>query len=276
MRDSLLGYKEIDGENLPVPSEDLEGRQRLGISFRPRQTMFDKLYNARQNFIQCINDIFGSRTDEELNDDMISGLDKNTDQPDPDDYYDSASTKLEMMSWKDETLVGKNILVEKDESLNGIWAIYRIEPGFTYTLVDYEKYDIMKYLTYKDWYANDTIQYLTPIKVITSGQSDAKQECEKLEDLQIVKYLMEDGEWELWQNQEGHAEIVAKSNKIMHFSDEIYDYVNDDTLNKTDDFIILEDGTKISEYDYVANETLYILKVLIDYFGNIDEELAGD
>ena len=201
---------------------------------------------------------------------MNSGLDNIVDRPNKDDYYDYATTKLEMMSWKDETLVGKNILVENDESLDGIWAIYKIEPGFTYTLVKYQRYNVKKYISYKDWYKDDTIQYITPIKTVTSGSADAKLECEKLEDLQIVEFLDSDGNWELWQNQDGTGVIVGKSNKIMQFSSYLYDYVNDTTLGTTDDFIITESGERLSEYDYISNEIIYILSVIIDYFGNTD------
>ena len=76
--------------------------------------MFNKLYNARENFVDIINDIFSSRTYEQINNDMSSWLIKYNpdypvvDEPNEEDYFDDADTKLEMMSWRDEGLIGQN------------------------------------------------------------------------------------------------------------------------------------------------------------------------
>lgn len=274
MRDSLLGYKEIDGENQPVPSADLTGRQRLGISYRPRQTMFDKLYNARENFVDIINDIFSSRTFEQINSDISSWLIKYNpeypvvDEPNEEDYFDEADTKLEMMSWRDEGLIGQKILVKNDETLNGIWAIYRINFGWTYTLVDYQKYNIENYLTLTDWYDNDDVKYLTPTWVVSSSSADAVALCKTLVEGKMVKYI-NGTNWELYQlvNVDGVLEVklVGKSNTIIHISESLYDYVNEG-IDNTTPYIVLEDGTTLTKYEYKVNETEYLIKMLIEYF----------
>lgn len=274
MKDSLLGYKEIDGINQPVPSADLTGRQRLGISYRPRQTMFDKLYNARENFVDIINDIFSSRTYEQINNDMSSWLIKYdpeypvVDEPNSADYYDEADTKLEMMTWRDEGLIGQNILVKNDETLDGIWAIYRINDGWTYTLVDYQKYNIENYLSLKDWYDNDDVKYLTPTWIVSSSSIDAIELCKTLTEGKMVKYT--DGtNWELYQliNNNGVMEVklVGKSSTLIHISESLYDYVNEG-IDNTEPFIVLEDGTTLTKYEYITNETEYLIKMLFEYF----------
>ena len=274
MRDSLLGYKVIDGEEQPVPSADLTGRQRLGISFRPRQTMFDKLYNARENFVDIINDIFSSRTYEQINNDMSSWLIKYNpeypvvDEPNEEDYFDEADTKLEMMSWRDEGLIGQTILVKNDETLDGIWAIYRINNGWTYTLVDYQKYNMNNYLTLTDWYDNNDIKYLTPTWTVSSTSIDAIALCKTLTEGKMVKFV--DGSyWELYQliNNDGVLEVklVGKANTIIHISESLYDYVNEG-INDTDPYIVLEDGTVLTKFEYKRNETEYLIKMLIEYF----------
>lgn len=274
MRDSLLGYKEIDGKEQPVPSTDLSGRQRLGISFRPRQTMFSKLYNARENFVDIINDIFSSRTYEQINNDMSSWLIRYNpeypvvDEPNEEEYFDEADTKLEMMSWRDEGLIGQNILVKNDETLDGIWAIYRINNGWTYTLVDYQKFNIENYLTLKDWYDNEDVKYITPTWVVSSTPQDAIALCKTLTEGKMVKYT--DGkDWELYQlvNNDGILEVklVGKSNTIIHISESLYDYVNEG-IDNVNPYIVLEDGTTLTKYEYKENETLYLIKMLIEYF----------
>ena len=274
MTDSLLGYKEIEGINAPVPSADLSGRQRLGISYRPRQTMFDKLYNARENFVKIINDIFAGRNYEQINNDMSGWLLKYNpkypvvDEPKEGTYYDEADTKLEMMSWRDEGLIDQNVLVKNDETLDGIWAIYRVNDNWTYTLVDYQKFNINNYLSLIDWYDNDEVKYLTPTWIVTSSSNDAITLCKTLEEGKMVKYT--DGtNWELYQliNNEGILEVklVGKSNTLIKISDSLYDYVNEG-IDDTEPYIVLEDGTTLTKLDYKADETLYLIKMLLEYF----------
>ena len=287
MRDSLLGYKTISGVDMPVPDPLLRGRQRLGIAFRPRQTMFDSMYNARRNFIDALNDIFRTRTEEQMMIDLNSGLDENIDSPYDSPYYDAektdeAGTMLELMSWKDENLIGQNILVRHDETHDNIWAIYHVNRGFTYSMIDYQKYSIKNYLYYEDWYLNDSIKYLTPVytektseltaRKIASGDLSIPGAKRYIKEGEIVKYE-DDNEWKLYQNINGTAEIVGVSNSIMQIDESIYDYVNEN-IDDTEPYIELykenDDETysldkTLTKYEYVYDETQELLKRLIDY-----------
>lgn len=283
MTDSLLGYKTIDGVNMPVPAENLVGRQRLGIAFRPRQTMFDNNYEARRNFIDAINGIFNTRTEEQMMIDLGSGLEKNVDEPVEGTYDDEAGTMLELMSWKDDTLFGQRILVRHDETHDNIWVIYLVNRGFTYSIVDYQKYNIQKYLYYADWYLNDSITYKTPVYIETISQSTAKDIADgdieipgahrKIKEGELVKYQDDNG-WIIYQNNGYSSEIVGKSKSIMQFDNSIYDFVNED-IDNTEEYIKLykqntEDGSlelvkTLTKYDYIKDETTDLIKILIDY-----------
>ena len=283
MKDSLLGYKTIDGVNMPVPAEDLVGRQKLGIAYRPRQTMFGNIYNARENFIDAINDIFQTRTEEQMVIDLASGLDGYVDEPDEDSYYDEAGTMLELMSWKDQSLVGKRILVRHDETHDNIWVIYVINKGFTYSAVDYQKYDIRKYIKYIDWYKNADITYMSPVYTEKSSETIAKRVAcgedvipgygQYIKEGELVKYEDDNG-WIIYQNVgENDSEIVARSKSIMQISSSLYDYVNDDLDNKEpyielykqNDDESVELINVITKYDYIYDETQELIKDLIDY-----------
>jgi len=281
MKDSLLGVKMLsDGRKVSVPDESLIGRQRLGISYRPRQTMFNNIYNARENFIDIVNDIFANRDVNNLSVDTSSDLVTIIDKPTM-DYMDVATNKMEMMSWRDIGLIGQRVMVSHDETLNGIWSIYQIdsfengEDG--YKLVEYQKHNISKYIDYIDWYMYDDIKYLTPLYTLSTS-SDAVRMVSSLMENQIVEYKSEDGDWEIWQlkDNKGVLEptLVAQSNKLLQIKSEIYDYVNNNydntkpyiTLYKEDENGELVIDTVLTEMQYMDNETQYLLEQLIDYF----------
>ena len=280
LKDSLLGVKVLEnGTQLAIPDPKLEGRQRLGISIRPRQTMFNKLVSARENFIDAVNDIFANRDIETISKDTSGILVDVIDTPSV-EYMDVASTKLEMMSWMDSGLIGQNILVQNDETLGGIWAVYQVEKinngESGYKLVEYQEYDITKYLTYIDWYMDRNIKYITPTYVVSSS-ADAVNLLSQLQVDSIVKYQQENGEWELWQlkNNDGVLEptLVAQSSKLLQIKDTIYNYVYDSldnekpyiTMYKKDGELLVVDKV-LTKYQYIYNETQYILEQLIDYF----------
>jgi hypothetical protein len=271
MKESLLGVKVLDnGKELSIPDTNLIGKQRLGISIRPRQTMFDNIYRARENFIDIVNDIFKSRDSEHLNTDTSSSIVNIIDLPNEDDYYDVASSKLEMMSWKDIGLIGHNILVKSDETHDGIWTIYRIDSLYDgeqgYTLVKYQHHNISKYLKYIDWYLNDEVKYIVPTYTVQSSP-EAQQKVKHLEEDMIVKYQNDD-EWGLWQlrNNKGVLEstLVGRSNTLLSVDSSIYDYVNSN-LDNTTPYIVSETKS-LTKYQYIYEETQYLLEELIKYF----------
>lgn len=277
MKDSILGVRVDDnGNELPVPDPSLKGRQRLGLSIRPRQTMFKSIVDARENLIDVMNDIFATRDVDNISKDSNSNLINTIDTPRI-EYIDTASSKLEMMQWRDIGLIGKYVLVEHDETLNNIWVIYRIdsfdngEEG--YTIIDYQKFNIERYIKYIDWYLDKNVKYITPMYTVSSTV-DAVDTVRKLPEDTIVKFNDNNtGSWELWQNKnkDGILEptLVGRSNQLIQIDSSIYDYVNK-SLNNEKPYIhgITSDGVEFSltEYEYIYNETQYLLEQLINYF----------
>ena len=130
------------------------------------------------------------------------------------------------------------------------------------------KYNIENYLTLTDWYDNDDVKYLTPTWVVSSSSADAVALCKTLAEGKMVKYI-NGTNWELYQlvNVDGVLEVklVGKSNTIIHISESLYDYVNEG-IDNTTPYIVLEDGTTLTKYEYKVNETEYLIKMLIEYF----------
>lgn len=270
LKDSLLGTKTIDDINVPVPAENLEGRERLGIGFRPRQTMFANLYNARENFVDIVNDVFSSRGLTNLQKDIRSSLMRNVDTY-KGDYYDKVYTKLELLNLDKYGLDGQLIYVEQDESLNNIWSVYKIN-NRDIELVDYQRYNIMKYLTLEDWYENKFIKNITP-KFEVKDEQMAEQYKTMMRYDDIIKCETVDG-WKLKQLQNNNTsmpyKLVGQEKVILKLSDKIYNYINDD-LKTTKDFIICG-KEELSEFDYVYNETQYLIEKILDYFDEDDSD----
>ena len=198
---------------------------------------------------------------------------------------------IELMSWKDETLIGKRILVRHDETHDNIWVIYVINKDFTYSIVDYQEYNIKKYINYIDWYKNDSIKYLTPVytdhasvaeaKAVASGDEIIPGANTYIKDGELTKYE-DDDEWMIYQrteNGDDKCEIVGQSDCVMQLDSSLYDYVDRNIDNK-DVYIELfkedREGNLVkvkdlTKFDYIAGETLGIFNVLIDYV-DVDEE----
>jgi hypothetical protein len=259
MKDSILGYKMVDNQKLQVPDMKLPERNQVGISFRPRQSMFKNLFSARENFIDIVNDIFATRKIGDASDTsswLVDVVDL------PKDYDDIASTYSELMTWTDEDMIGKRVLVKRDEKHNNIWTIYYIKDLNTYELVDYQKYNISKYLKYNDWYKDNEIKTIVPVDTFNSLDS---VDVRLLEIGDIVKVII-DGRWYLYQ-WDGITikNLVGVEKILLEVDSYVYEYAIDEKLSKTDEFIKIGETT-LSTYEYIDNEMDVILNNLLKYF----------
>ena len=270
MRESILGYKVIDGTAVSVPDVKLTSRNKLGISNRPRQTMFKDTYNAKRNFIEIINQIFEGRTIDDISKDVSSELVsiKDTFESRNLTFDYECMTKLEMLSWNDDKLVGCTVLVHNDETHDNIWVLYRIDSTTNgengYTVIDYQKYDIKPYLRYKDWYKDEEVKSIIPTYTV-KNVNEISSLLDTLDIGRIVKHVDGD-EWKLYQKvrnvKSGIIEtcIVGISNTLLNVDEKIYDYVNQ---NNDNEFEYINGQTK---YQYIENETNILLEKIFDYF----------
>lgn len=148
----------------------LNESEKIGIGLRPRQTMFKNLLLARHNFVDIINHIFSTR-DISTNTDVDSSYWKNIftteDKPSVDVDF-TFPTHISLTRIKDKDFIEKNILVEHDEEYNNIWTVWKVKSLTEFELIDYQKWDMGKFWTYKDVY-KDTATYLSiPKRTITS------------------------------------------------------------------------------------------------------------
>lgn len=265
MKASLVGY---DSLGQVVPDPELLERNKIGIYIRPRQTMFENISKARQNFVDILNHIFDTR-------DVLSDIDVGSSEfnniflsKEPYPEYDySFDTHLEMISSEDTALIGKTILVKTDEVYENIWTLWRMDNLNDYTLLKYQTYDVSKYWTYKDLYADDSIKMITP-RATFESEIDLQEHFEEyhFETGDVVK-IYSDGKWILkqYEGMQGTSPIfhtVGLQDGTINVSDSLYTYMDDaelknnvpnwyrDETPRTTDFIITEDLW--NGYDYMG------------------------
>ena len=167
MKESLLGESY---EGLPVPDPELIGRNRLGLSIRPMQTMFGDMIKARENFVDVVNDIFANRDVTKDTDvgskEFEAVFNDMTPMPEADlvDLFPSSGIMKTNASGE---YIGKTFLITKDESYDNIWTYWKMEGYNNFTMLDYEKYDVKKYWTTEDLYYDDDARSAQPLYTAT-------------------------------------------------------------------------------------------------------------
>lgn len=258
MKDSLV-TEDILGQ--VVPDASLMDSEKYGILLRPRQTMFKNVYKARRNFVDVVNYVLSSR------DVRSSDLDDFTELNDKDLNYNvdieyTVTTHEELIANTDTSLIGYNILVERDELYDGIWTIWKMNGINDYELVNYQKYDMGRYTYYIDAFINDTYTKDTYSTKITDETILNRLQYANIPDGYIVRIDdPETGEWKYLKQYDANTGIfvvVGIHNGYIQFKDSLYTYMED---TDTEEFI-----GGVSKYDYLDNEVKEVIKRICDYF----------
>ena len=265
MKDSLITKVVVDGEDLILPDPKLTEQERYGIQIRPRQIMFKDVLKARRNFVDVVNDILSSRdTRYSSNDnyDLLRVKDESYEDKNP---YKFLSHE-EMINTPDKSLIGNYVLVESDEYYDNIWTLWIMNGINDYTLVDYQKYDMNRYLYNIDAYLNsnyseDNYDYRFNI---TISEKDLTLKLKDAKDKAVIRF--DDPNTRKWlllkelNKEEGTMYVVGIKDGYLQISDKLYTYMED---NNQEEFI---DG--LSKYEYLNNEVQKCIEIICDYFYN--------
>lgn len=138
------GYEE--GVKLPVPDQSNISSPKYGNSFRPRQSWFPQLYQARQAFVIALNDLM---TRSNFADRI--GWEKylNAEEPEP-------SSDIRVISRFDMTNltnlnVGDTVLVENDIIHDGKWTLFEYD-GQEFIEIDRQTYRVSDFWEFDDYY----------------------------------------------------------------------------------------------------------------------------
>ena len=213
-----------------VPDLSLSEKNKLGISIRPRQTMFDNLIEARHNFVDIINSIFASRdilTMIDVDDDNWKKIFNNKDELNIVPDY-TVLSHSDLNDLNDMDLVGKNILVQSDELYNNIWTLWNVEKIGKYSLINYQKYDMEKYWRYKDLYKDRVTELSIPNYTIKQ-ESELSFIKSKMKDGDIV-YIENNGQWILKEYKNGSFYTIGLKNGTIYLTDNLYEFMSDKSI----------------------------------------------
>lgn len=152
--DSLSGK---DKSGAVVPDTTLSAGEKYGIAIRPRQTMFVNRQEALKTFINYCNNVFATTPiSRQFN---LTSLFASDPQP-SDTTYDVKVPNVETRDFLAVLTLsaGYKVLVEKDETRDNNWAVYRLSVANdntrTWVLDSIQSYNTSKYWSYQTWYAD--------------------------------------------------------------------------------------------------------------------------
>ena len=172
LQDSFCG---VNTNGAKVPDPNLSDAEKIGVQFRPRQTMFANRYMALQNYLTRVNAIIKqypmteSRTFTLLN----------SSEPEPNSAsgaWNKRLANLEELSYQNLKIVpvGYNYLIVSDSSNNGLWAIYTVIISNAATqekstqLLRVQTYDTRDYWNYIDWYLPGYNSSIKPVAQVAT------------------------------------------------------------------------------------------------------------
>jgi hypothetical protein len=224
--DSLSG---IDATGAVVPDPTLSAADRLGMSYRPRQSMFINRESALDNMVKYVNSIMATKPIARQYD--LTQLNSQEAQPNfkLGEYNESVTTE-EALAYIDTTQlpVGYKILVETDTTQNNLWVLYRLSADKLWVIDRVQSYKTSLYWDYVDWYAEGysqktQIEYSVPTLVDALKLSAAPGE-----EILVRVAIGDKGRgWNLLAvNDTGGFDVVGIENGTIQFKDSLGDFAN--------------------------------------------------
>ena len=220
MIDSLAG---INALGASVPDPNLTVNSRLGISIRPRQTMFDNRIAAitaavlTANRFMAQSRIVDNRT-------MASMYSSEAFPAATSGEYDETVDTIEDLNLIDVTTkpTGHKVLVLSDSSTNNFWVIYELLADDTWTAIRVQSYDTTRYWTAIDWYATGYSEAtVVDINVATRVEI---QTIASIPTGTIIKVADNgNGQWELIEKTDLGFSIVGVEASTVEIASALYD-----------------------------------------------------
>ena len=149
MVDSLSG---INSNGIEVPDSSIPMEDRIGVSMRPRQTMFRNYTQALKIYFEVVNSMLAKRTI--ANATTLRSIEEK--QPTP--AYDYAVPDRQTLLLLDKNqYAGINVLVYSDNLVaNKGWSLNKLDDlNTTWQLIARQNYDLSAFWAYQDWYSDD-------------------------------------------------------------------------------------------------------------------------
>ena len=215
LQDSLIGGNKV---GLSVPDNKLSPVRKIGVGFRPRQSMFVNRFNALESYLSYVNDVLENYVIS-TNKDFTLLNEAEAMPTELSGEWDKKLADLDELSYQNllTVSVGYKYLVEVDTDNQSGWSIYEVVAGPALQLVKVQSYDTTRSWSYIDWYA-DTDAENAIFEAIVSDTS------------KLTSVVVEDSKY-----------VKVNSNSDGKF--EIYQYTNGGTNGGSYERVGLEDGT---------------------------------
>lgn len=250
---SLTG---ITDQGLPVPNPSLADSEKYGIKIRPMQSMIKNIYEARRNLVQIMNAIFASRDLNVSIDITESNFEEVffAKEPQPNHDYE-VETHKDLSFIDDDNIIGKTVLVIKDETMYNRWTLWEFEGNNSWKFIKQQAYDVKDYWNYVDIFAKG-YSWNTYVRFAFDTESDFLEQWSNL-GLQIgdvISYKDSNGNmvWQVYESA-GVFKTVGLQNGSLAFNDRMYSFIENTSLNEED-------------YEYLKIEAEKIIPIVLSYF----------
>ncbi len=274
--DSFVGGNTI---GLAVPDPTLGAAERLGIKYRPRQSMFDNRFNALKEYLTQVNTLlkqhiistsknFTLLTAEELKPTIVSTLL-------PNGEIDLQVADLEELGFQDLSLVpvGYTYLVNVDTDNTGGWSIYKVIAGSVLLLVRVQQFDTSRAWDYINWYKNDEVENASQITIVDDFSSLISVQAEEGNYVKVRSNSV--GKFEIYQFYSNAWIRVGLEDGTIEFKSSLsdgtssQDNITIDTATFTTDTIVVTadvgtGGTELRNVLNAINQDLLIDDLLIN------------
>lgn len=220
-QDMIDQYGYDDGVKLPVPDPNNISFPKYGNSFRPRQSWFPQLYQARQAFVIALNDLM-SRSNFADN----IGWEQYLNSVDPEPNADFKVLSRFDMTNLQNVQIGQTVLVETDIVYNGRWVLFEYN-GSDYIEIDRQTYRVTDFWDFTDYYVPG-YDPTTPITKEYPSIVDRNADIQNLNEGDIIK-VTDDGNGNfnisrvITSGNIKAFELIGKQNATFKFSQAVCD-----------------------------------------------------
>jgi len=270
LQDSFVGGNLI---GLEVPNRNLTSSQRLGINFRPRQSMFKNRFNALQEYLTQVNAVIKQH---------IITTNRNFDLLNSSEVAPGASTNkwditvadINELNYQNLNLVavGYKYLVLSDTNNNSGWSIYEVVSGPKLELIQVQTYDTTRAWTYIDWF--ESIEAENAIVSAVVSDSSKLTSLSVSEESYVKVSSNSTGKFEIYQLRSGYWVRVGLEDGTIKFNDSLWDgnstysNISIDSNEFTSDNVVIRSDTGTNNIELrnviqTINKDLLIDELLI-------------
>jgi len=218
LQDSLIGGNKV---GLAVPDKNLSPVSRIGVGFRPRQSMFVDRLSALKAYLTYVNDILkkhiisGNKDFTQLNTaESMPGVSSGE--------WDKKVADLDELGYQSllSVAIGYKYLVEVDSDNQGGWSIYEVVSGPALQLVKVQSYDTTRAWSYVDWYKDIGAQYAIFDAIVDDTSKITSATVENKKYIKVTSNS--DGKFEIYQYIDGNYERVGVEDGTIAFNSALW------------------------------------------------------